>query len=200
MTEAPLPQPRKRDPEEKRERLLHAARALFVEQGYDKTTTKQIAKRAGVSEGILFHQFDSKIGLFKELVRIFAEGAVAEFTVHPSDTLTFEDVIRRIIAFSERDRSFFKVIDQNAAVLKKSGMPTVPDIVIPAIEQSIRAQFPDIEKLSTSPEILAEFHYSIVETSYRGWLKSTTEERKEAFIKEGVRCMNALVSAPQSYG
>jgi AcrR family transcriptional regulator len=46
------------------EDLLHAAREVFLEHGVGATTA-QIAERAGVSEGILFHRYGSKAKLFQ---------------------------------------------------------------------------------------------------------------------------------------
>ena len=39
---------------DKRERIRRAAFELFVEKGYDATTTKEVAKRAGVAAGTIF--------------------------------------------------------------------------------------------------------------------------------------------------
>ena len=46
--------------------LLAAARDLFSRQDYRRTTTREIAEAAGVSEYLLFRHFGSKAGLFKE--------------------------------------------------------------------------------------------------------------------------------------
>lgn len=43
-----------------RERLREAALALYAEQGYDTTTTAQIAARAGVTERTYFRHFTDK--------------------------------------------------------------------------------------------------------------------------------------------
>jgi len=40
--------------------LLAAARAVFVERGYQDTTTAEIAERAGVVEGTVYHYFENK--------------------------------------------------------------------------------------------------------------------------------------------
>src|SRR6186713_2083425 len=44
-------------------RLLAVARGVFLERGI-RATTLEVAERAGVSEGVLFHRFKSKEGLF----------------------------------------------------------------------------------------------------------------------------------------
>jgi AcrR family transcriptional regulator len=42
------------------QRILAAAEHLFAIQGYERTTTKQLAELSGVAEGTLFRHFESK--------------------------------------------------------------------------------------------------------------------------------------------
>lgn len=59
---------------EPRKLLLAAARDLFARQDYRSTTTREIAEAAGVTEHLLFRNFGSKAGLFREaLVLPFTE-------------------------------------------------------------------------------------------------------------------------------
>ncbi|MDE2301775.1 MAG: TetR/AcrR family transcriptional regulator [Sphingomonadales bacterium] len=61
--------PRKRRaPAELRRRLLAAAGGEFEAQGYSRTTTAAIARRAEVSEAQLFRYFDSKAALFRAAI------------------------------------------------------------------------------------------------------------------------------------
>lgn len=53
----------------KKERILEAALALFAKQGYAATSTNAIAKKAAVSEGLLFKHFGSKQGLLDALLK-----------------------------------------------------------------------------------------------------------------------------------
>jgi len=57
----------RRAPGEGRRLLLQAARELFEESGYPRTTTRMIAERAGVAEALLFRNFGSKAALFTEV-------------------------------------------------------------------------------------------------------------------------------------
>jgi AcrR family transcriptional regulator len=69
---------RRRSSEEVRALLIEAAQELFRANGYDATTTKDIAERAGVSETIVFSSFGSKSGLFDAaVVDPFAEVVAA---------------------------------------------------------------------------------------------------------------------------
>ena len=49
-------------------KTLRAAAKLFSEQGYDRTSTAQIAKTAGISEGTVFKYFKSKENLKAEII------------------------------------------------------------------------------------------------------------------------------------
>ena len=51
------------------QKVLRAAVALFLENGYTKTTTGEIAKAAGIGQSSFFHVFPSKEALLLELVK-----------------------------------------------------------------------------------------------------------------------------------
>jgi AcrR family transcriptional regulator len=51
-----------------RRSLVRAARGLFVKKGWEYTTTRRIAKAAGVAAGTLFNYFDSKEAIAAELI------------------------------------------------------------------------------------------------------------------------------------
>lgn len=51
-----------------RSALLQAALSLFAERGFEGTSTRAIAERAGVPQGLIRHHFGSKDGLFHEVV------------------------------------------------------------------------------------------------------------------------------------
>ncbi|MGO3799348.1 MAG: TetR/AcrR family transcriptional regulator, partial [Vibrio casei] len=46
-----------------RESILNAAWALFAENGYEMTTTRQIARQAGVADGTVFSHFSTKLAM-----------------------------------------------------------------------------------------------------------------------------------------
>jgi len=57
-----------------RERILSAALETFAEKGFDGSTTREIASRAGVTLGLLQYYFGSKLKLWKAAVDLaFAE-------------------------------------------------------------------------------------------------------------------------------
>ncbi len=50
-----------------RTKILQAALQLFARQGYDGTTTKDLAKLAGVAEGTVFRHFENKKAILIEV-------------------------------------------------------------------------------------------------------------------------------------
>ncbi|MEV0278865.1 TetR family transcriptional regulator [Streptomyces sp. NPDC050610] len=59
---------RRRDAEATRRALIDAATALFTERGYERTTVRDIAARAGFNQALLFRYFGTKKALFSEVV------------------------------------------------------------------------------------------------------------------------------------
>src|SRR5512132_2864062 len=58
-----------------RERIQAIARELFAEQGYEKTSLREIAERLGVTKAALYYHFKSKEDIVLELhLRLHAVG------------------------------------------------------------------------------------------------------------------------------
>src|SRR4029079_16975907 len=53
---------------EARERLLGAGRSTFAQRCYARSTPRDMADAAGVSEGLLYRHFGSKVRLFEQAV------------------------------------------------------------------------------------------------------------------------------------
>lgn len=49
---------------EKQDRMINAALKVFARNGYGHASTDEIVKEAGISKGLLFHYFISKLGLY----------------------------------------------------------------------------------------------------------------------------------------
>jgi len=67
-----MPEPRfQRRKEDRPAEITAAAMQTFSEKGYDATRVEEVAKRAGVSKGLLYLYFKTKEELFKAVVRNF---------------------------------------------------------------------------------------------------------------------------------
>ncbi len=65
--------PRKKQPEQVRLKLLQATAEIAAERGLEFVTTAEVAKRAGVTSGALFHHFPSKKHLIDEMILNFTK-------------------------------------------------------------------------------------------------------------------------------
>ena len=81
--------------EERRQAIADAVRGVFADKGFDGTTTRELAKAAGVSEALLYKHFPSKESLYAAMLDACVKGPTfAEFkrilTLDPStSTLVF---------------------------------------------------------------------------------------------------------------
>ncbi len=89
---------RVRDKDGKQRALVEAAAEVFAEHGFDAAVTKEIARRAGCSESMLFHYFGDKQGIFEHVVsRQIADGvSEAEDKVMESLPDKFVDFVKRL--------------------------------------------------------------------------------------------------------
>lgn len=93
-----LPQQRAR---ETRHRILDAASRVFARRGYSQATVEDIAAEAGVSNGALYHHFESKEELFRALLDDHLSGELSEFgAMRPAASL--REMIEHFVAF-QRD-------------------------------------------------------------------------------------------------
>ena len=61
----PRTRPQRSDGEQSRERLMHAALQLFAQQGFTKTSTREIAEAAGTNLAAISYYFGDKAGLYR---------------------------------------------------------------------------------------------------------------------------------------
>jgi AcrR family transcriptional regulator len=60
--------------EERRLGIVQAAMPLFARSGFAGTTTREIARTAGISEALLFQHFPSKAALYAQILQSGCEG------------------------------------------------------------------------------------------------------------------------------
>ncbi|PTR25693.1 TetR family transcriptional regulator [Rhodococcus sp. OK519] len=57
---------------DKQDRILDAARIVFAERGFDATTTRDIATAVGLTQGSLYHHFESREAILVAVLQIFS--------------------------------------------------------------------------------------------------------------------------------
>lgn len=90
---------RQQQADARREQLLDIALDLFAKQGFDATSTQQIAKAAGVTQGLVFHYFDSKEGLLSSVLssrHSFASQMADLLTEAETSSTSLAEVLRAL--------------------------------------------------------------------------------------------------------
>ena len=99
---------------EKKENILKAALELFAQEGFKSTSTSKVAKRAGVSEGLIFRHFENKDGLLDAIIKEGEEKAkllFADIVLEPDP----KEVIRKTLEMGlkmigkKEDAEFWKL-------------------------------------------------------------------------------------------
>lgn len=80
-----------------RKKVLLAAIHLFAQQGFSATTTAQIAKEAGVSEGTIYKYFSSKKKLLSQLLLPMMEEIRDHFFTTLNPNLPLEEFVKSVI-------------------------------------------------------------------------------------------------------
>jgi AcrR family transcriptional regulator len=77
--------------------LMDAATAVFAEHGYDAATTREVAERAGCSEGLIHRYFNGKHGLLLAIVQSKAANVLEDFGAGLPDRDAVEAEIEQIL-------------------------------------------------------------------------------------------------------
>lgn len=80
-----------------REAILAAARELFAERGFEATTMRAVAGRAGVDAALIHHYFGTKDGLLEEALTLPVDPAQLLVGVGDDPARLGEEMVRRVL-------------------------------------------------------------------------------------------------------
>ena len=103
---------------EKQKKVLQASLELFASQGFEATTSQQIAKRAGVSVGSVYHTFPTKQAILVAVLAPIFEGTMDTVANQFNDNTFgkgFESV-EELVKVTIADRFYFA--DKNINVIR----------------------------------------------------------------------------------
>jgi AcrR family transcriptional regulator len=115
---------------DKRTRILNAAEKLFASQGYEGTSTRQIATEAGANMSMINYYFGSKEGVFMEIMSNRIKGfslaltsiqaedlnqlgklmmVIDQYTRRILDNISFHKMMHRELSLSQRPEMYDKL-------------------------------------------------------------------------------------------
>ena len=159
--------------DERRQRILSAARRLFSERGYSAVSTTEIAAEADVARGLINHYFGTKHELYVEVVREmvrFRSQPVPEYIdgATPQDRL--DESIERWLEMVERNREAW------LAAVGAEGLGRDPEIEAVLDDAREEATERLIEVLGLGPTAAAPPELHAVLRAYGGMAEAATRE------------------------
>lgn len=83
--------------QDRRDSILAAAKQVFAEKGFEATSIADIARAAGISDGLAYRYFQGKRDLLNEVLRAFYDRTMLDLEVIASRDAPFETRLHDII-------------------------------------------------------------------------------------------------------
>jgi len=103
-----------------RSRLRLLALKLFAEQGYEKTSLREIAEQLGVTKAALYYYFKSKEDIVRSLVEDYVadmDALIAWAKAQPRSPDTRAEIVRRYLRIVANGAEVFRMLHQNQAAV-----------------------------------------------------------------------------------
>ena len=103
-----------------RSRLRQLALKLFAEQGYEKTSLREIAEQLGVTKAALYYYFKSKEDIVRSLVEDYVadlDELIAWAKAQPRTPDTRAEIVRRYLHIVATGAEVFRMLHQNQAAV-----------------------------------------------------------------------------------
>ncbi len=105
-----------------RQRILDVALDLFIEQGFDGTSLRQIAEQLGVTKAALYYHFESKDDILMALhlrLHEFGRDALMRMVDEPVTLELWGELLDELVGLMLGQRKIFLMHERNQAVLEK---------------------------------------------------------------------------------
>lgn len=167
----------------KKEKILESALKLFEKQGYNSTGTRQIAKEAGVSDGLIFSHFKNKVGLVSAITTdAEKKGAklLSPIFEETNPIQVIKTTIETVFQFKEKDYGYWKLMIR----LKWEIDYNNPEKFAPLMKK-LTQSFTELEY--ENPEMEAQLLLQITESMLAEIIKGNTKQQeklKEFLLKK----------------
>lgn len=101
--------------EERRAQIVEVAAMLFAQKGFKGTTTREIAKKAGISEAVIFRHFPKKEALYSAIIDnkcndTQGRSRLMKALEGKSGREVFREVARFLITENQKDPAFIRLL------------------------------------------------------------------------------------------
>lgn len=185
---------RTRDPKQKRAKLKDTALKLFKQKGFDNTATIEIARQSGVSEGVLFHQFGSKLRLFHSLAEDYVQSITERLalTACPPPQLP-EYMIRSLFEVVSEDPDSYALFAEEGSKLDVLST-THREAMVETLTIFVSSRMEAGAIRRGDAHMMSELQVIVVVGTLRAWRHSGDPDSKEAYIQEGLHSMKQMLA------
>lgn len=178
-------------PAVRRAELVAAAKALFFERGYDRTSVDEIIARAGVSKGAFYYYFPSKESVLEALATQMADDAIDQIgSILEEKKL---NALERLNAFLEGTRrlktehaseilaTFEAVFRPENLVLYHRAYQSVSRVITPSIAAIIAQGVGEGIFRSNDPAVTSEILVGLMTTTHDVVARLFAAQTEDAF-------------------
>ncbi len=138
--------------QERQKQILDAAARVFSEKGFDATTIRDVARAAGVSDGLLYRYFKNKQDLLVHLPRQFIQPPIEAFqaasmranAAPPSPDELLTSLVQNMATLMTQNRELMRVLFTSLPTMDEATRATymrqAPLYAMETIETYITAQ------------------------------------------------------------
>jgi AcrR family transcriptional regulator len=176
---------------------MDAARQLFAERGFAATGTADVARLAGVSEGILFHHFGSKAKLLEAVAADYGRGLAQRMFAAapaPGTAAAAEPMLRAAFDYVREHRALSRLLKlapeagEDGAARRASRSE-----IVAALERGLRAWRDAGQLRPLDSQIAAELLFALVEAALTECFTHGQGEREAAYLREAIACVEGAV-------
>src|SRR6187200_2645379 len=106
-----------------KDKILLAARELFEEKGYDSTSVREIAAKAGVNVALINYHFGSKETLLTDLIEELAAATYVKLTDINKSTSDPEEKLRQTIKLLVdkilNNKKYYQMIHRELSIIQR---------------------------------------------------------------------------------
>jgi len=180
--------------DETKRKILDAALKTFAREGYNSSTTRNIAKESGFSEITLFRKFETKDKLFKEAMRVNNEELQVKCFKLMEDLEKIKDpeaflieYIKRIAVFYSENFDFFNIMVTEDNIHIDSEMGKFGDSLSEFVSEHINKSCCEVTSIVIA---INTFIYTINLDIFHGINTDGYDDLIKGFTNNMVRCLN----------
>lgn len=192
--------------DERKSQIVRVAADLFAKRGFRGTTTREIARRAGISEAVIYRHFSKKEDLYRAIINDRCDDNTGQSRLMRSlEGKRAEEVFREVARFMleehRDDPTFLRLLTFSAldqSDLSEIFIKTRAMVLLNFIEGHIKELIKEGALRKIDPKLSARaflgmvFHYIMSQEifGYKKYFRHRDEEVIESFVKiflDGIR-------------